>query len=191
MQRFDLNQIAPSPWKNGGGSTREIACWPQGAGMDSFGWRVSVATIAQDGPFSAFPGIDRQIMLLDGDGVQLASTAAGIDHALQQRWQPFAFSGDAALDCRLLGGLSTDFNVMTRRGQWAATVQIQDGAVQPGSLQSGAAGLCLVLQGGFAQGRTVLQAGQGLWWDAAEDAEPLLPHDAHSRLVLVSLHQVA
>ena len=71
MQCFDLNEIAPRPWKNGGGSTREIACWPQGADMDSFGWRVSIATIAQAGPFSAFPGINRQIMLLAGDGVQL------------------------------------------------------------------------------------------------------------------------
>ena len=106
----------------------------------------------------------------------------------RQRWQPFAFSGDAALDCSLLGGTSTDFNVMTRRGQWSAEVSIHDAAVQPGR---GAAGLCLVLQGGFAQGQTVLQAGQGLWWDAAEDAEPLLPNDAHSRLVLVSLHQAA
>jgi environmental stress-induced protein Ves len=185
MQRFDLNQIPHSPWKNGGGSTREIVCFPPGAGMDSFGWRVSVATIAQAGPFSAFPGIDRQIMLLDGDGVQLVSAAAGIDHALQQRWQPFAFSGDAALDCSLLGGTSTDFNVMTRRGQWSAEVLVHDAAVRPGR---SAAGLCLVLQGGFAQGRTVLQVGQGLWWDAAEDAEPLLPGDAHSRLVLVSLH---
>ena len=184
MQRFDLNQIPHSPWKNGGGSTREIVCFPPGAGMDSFAWRISVATIAQDGPFSAFPGIDRQIMLLDGDGVQLVSAAAGIAHALQQRWQPFAFSGDAALDCSLLGGTSTDFNVMTRRGQWSAEVSIHDAAVQPGR---GAAGLCLVLQGGFAQGQTVLQAGQGLWWAAAENAEPLLPGDAHSRLVLVCL----
>lgn len=186
MQRFDLNQIPHSPWKNGSGSTREIVCFPPGAGMDSFAWRISVATISQAGPFSAFPGIDRQIMLLDGDGVQLVSAAASIAHALQQRWQPFAFSGDAALDCSLLGGTSTDFNVMTRRGQWSAEVSIHDAAVQPGR---GAAGLCLVLQGGFAQGQTVLQAGQGLWWDTAEDAEPLLPGDAHSRLVLVSLEQ--
>ncbi|MEG1056294.1 MAG: HutD family protein, partial [Janthinobacterium sp.] len=64
MQRFDLNQIPHSPWKNGGGSTREIVCFPPGAGMDSFAWRISVATISQAGPFSAFAGIDRQIMLL-------------------------------------------------------------------------------------------------------------------------------
>ncbi len=186
MQRFDLNQIAPSPWKNGGGSTREIACWPQGAGMDSFGWRVSVATIAQAGPFSAFPGIDRQIMLLEGDGVQLVSATAGINHTLQQRWQPFAFSGDAALDCSLLGGTSTDFNVMTRRGRWAAEVLLHDVETQPGR---SAAGLCMVLQGSFTQGEHTLHAGQGLWWDAAQDAVPLRPCDAHSRLVLVSLRQ--
>ena len=124
MQSFDLNQILASPWKNGGGSTREIACWPLGSGMDSFAWRISVATIAQAGPFSAFAGIDRQIMLLDGDGVQLVAKAAGIDHALSPRWQPFAFSGDVALDCTLLGGTSTDFNVMTRRGQWTAQVEV-------------------------------------------------------------------
>ena len=94
---------------------------------------------------------------------------------------PLALAGGS-----LLGGTSTDFNVMTRREQWSAEVSIHDAAVQPGR---GAAGLCLVLQGGFAQGQTVLQAGQGLWWDAAEDAEPLLPGDAHSRLVLVSLEQ--
>jgi environmental stress-induced protein Ves len=188
MQRFDLNQIAPGPWKNGGGSTREIACWPQGAGVDSFGWRVSVATIAQAGPFSAFPGMDRQIMLLDGDGVRLVSTAAGIDHALRQRWQPFAFSGDAALDCRLLGGTSTDFNVMTRRGQWSARLGVHDAGVQPGH---SAAGLCLVLQGSFVQGDQRFDAGQGLWWECPAQAAPLVPGDAYSRLVLVSLEQTA
>jgi environmental stress-induced protein Ves len=127
-----------------GGSTREIACWPQGAGMDSFGWRVSVATIAQAGPFSAFPGIDRQIMLLDGDGVRLHSAQAGLEHALTERWQPFAFSGDMALDCDLLGGPSSDFNVMTRRGQWSARLEQLGGQAEAGL---SAAGLCMVLQG--------------------------------------------
>ena len=71
--------------------------------MDSFGWRISVATIAQAGPFSAFAGVDRQITLLDGDGVHLHSADGQINHALDQRWQPFAFSGDVALVCTLLG----------------------------------------------------------------------------------------
>ncbi|MGF6211248.1 HutD/Ves family protein [Comamonas sp. 4034] len=191
MHRFDLNEITPRPWKNGGGSTREIACWPQGADMDSFGWRVSIATVAQAGPFSAFPGIDRQIMLLDGDGVQLIGAAAGIHHTLQQQWQPYAFSGDAALECSMLGGTCTDFNVMTRRGQWSAEVLIQGTEIQPGH---SAAGLCMVLQGSFLHGDALLHTGQGLlWWDMGDEqtrnTAPLLPRDADSRLVLVSLTQ--
>ncbi len=184
MQRFDLNQIAPSPWKNGGGSTREIACWPQGAGMDSFGWRVSVATIAQAGPFSAFPGIDRQIMLLDGDGVRLHSVQGQIEHALTERWQPFAFSGDTALDCDLQGGPSSDFNVMTRRGQWSARLEQLAGQAEAGL---SAAGLCMVLQGSWkaVDGR-VLETGQGLWWSST-GAESLVAQGEDARLILVSL----
>ena len=185
MQRFDLSQIAPSPWKNGGGSTREIACFPHGAAMDQFGWRISVATIAQAGPFSAFPGIDRQIMLLDGDGVQLTAAQAGIDHALDQRWQPFTFSGDVALDCQMLGGTSTDFNVMTRRGQWAAQVEIINTATTTGP---SAAGLVMVLSGTWklADGST-LAPHQGLYWQASESTLTLTPMGADARLVQVTL----
>ena len=70
-RRFALADIVPTPWKNGGGATREIACWPPGTGLDSFDWRISVATIAADGAFSVFAGIDRSITLLSGDGVRL------------------------------------------------------------------------------------------------------------------------
>lgn len=188
MHRFDLHEITASPWKNGGGSTREIACWPPGAGMDSFGWRISVATIAQDGPFSAFPGIARQIMLLDGDGVHLRGE--GIDHVLGTRWQPFAFSGDASLDCALLGGTSTDFNVMARRGQWQARVRVLDGVADAGSTEAGLcdAGLCLVLQGRWQAGGAMLAPGQGLWWSARQAAPPaLLPQEGDARLVQVLL----
>ena len=186
MQRFDLNQIAPSPWKNGGGSTREIVCFPAGAGMDSFGWRISVATIAQAGPFSAFAGVDRQITLLDGDGVHLHSADGQINHALDKRWQPFAFSGDVALDCTLLGGTSTDFNVMTRRGQWAAQVDVLGGSATAGQSP---AGVCMVLSGEWklADGQT-LQAGQGFWWTEAQPL-PLTPTGKDDCLMLVGIQQ--
>ena len=100
LKRFARDQLPVTPWKNGGGSTRELACWPPSAGagadMDNFGWRVSVATIAVPGPFSAFPGVDRQIMLLQGDGVHLRGQ--GWQHTLGERWQPFTFSGDEPVD---------------------------------------------------------------------------------------------
>ena len=121
---FDLRTVPATPWKNGGGSTRELVCWPPGAGTDAFGWRVSVARIAAAGPFSAFTGVDRQIMLLDGDGVTLHGEDAVLCHTLQQRWQPWGFAGEQPLDCRLIGGPSTDFNLMLRRGQWQGRMQV-------------------------------------------------------------------
>lgn len=171
MQRFDLAGVPPTPWKNGGGATRELACWPPGAGMDDFDWRVSVATIAASGPFSRFAGVDRQIMLLAGDGVHLHAPG-GLDHRLDQRWQPLAFAGEAAVACTLLGGESTDFNLMLRRGRWQGGVQVVGAPCQPGSTP---AGLCLVLAGRWRWGDVALTAGQGLWWNTAEAGPALAP----------------
>ena len=54
------------PWKNGGGTTIEIAVSPHGAGLDDFDWRVSMAHVASHGPFSLFPNIDRTLAVLSG-----------------------------------------------------------------------------------------------------------------------------
>lgn len=162
LQRFDLAAIAPMPWKNGGGATREIVCWPPGAGLEGFGWRVSVASIDGSGPFSAFPGVEREIMLLAGDGVHLQGP--GIDHRLNVPGQPFAFAGELPLDCTLLGGASTDFNFMRRRDAWTGRIDILAHAVAPGSAP---AGLCMVLAGAWCDaGGSELGPGQGLWWSA-------------------------
>ena len=161
MQRFDLRTITPTPWKNGGGSTRELACWPPDAGLEDFSWRVSAARIERAGPFSAFAGVDRQIMLLAGAGVHLRG--AGIDHCLDQPWQPFAFAGEVPVQCELLGGASMDFNLMLRRGAWRGDVAVVHD--RPVSASGHAAGLCLVLRGAWrADAGAVLSEGQGLWW---------------------------
>ncbi len=172
MRRFDLAQVAPTRWKNGGGATRELACWPPGADMERFEWRVSVATIAAPGPFSAFAGVDRQIMLLAGDGVHLRAPGGTLDHRLDRPWQPLAFAGELAVDCALLGGASTDFNLMLRRGRWQGRVQVVGGAQTPGSTP---AGLCLVLVGRWRWGDDTLTVGQGLWWSAAEAGPAITP----------------
>ena len=65
IHRFDRHSLPATPWKNGGGLTREIVCMPHGGGLDSFDWRVSIAHIASNGPFSTFPGVDRVITLLE------------------------------------------------------------------------------------------------------------------------------
>ncbi|NEB79811.1 HutD family protein [Streptomyces sp. SID14478] len=100
-------------WKNGGGVTREIAGFPQGAGMDTFQWRVSLAEVAADGPFSAFPGVERTLTMAEGDGMEL--TVAGVPHLVDTPYVPGDFAGDVPTDCRLLGGPVVNFNVMWRR----------------------------------------------------------------------------
>lgn len=103
-----------TPWKNGGGTTAEIAIAPAAAGFDDFDWRISLATIAQSGGFSVFPGIDRTLALVEGAGVALQIDAAppfnlNAEHPL------IRFAGEAAVDATVANGATTDFNVMTRR----------------------------------------------------------------------------
>jgi environmental stress-induced protein Ves len=103
-----------TPWKNGGGSTTEIAISPAGAGFEDFDWRISLATISQDGPFSVFPGIDRTLALVEGHGVNLEIDGAG-RFALTEDDPVFEFRGESEVLAALVGGATTDFNVMTRR----------------------------------------------------------------------------
>ncbi|MFG2751058.1 HutD/Ves family protein [Streptomyces xanthophaeus] len=102
-----------SAWKNGGGVTREIAAWPEGAGTDGFAWRVSLADVAANGPFSGFPGVDRTLTLVEGAGMDL--TVVAEPRRVDERFVPQDFPGDAPTDCRLLGGPVRNFNVMYRR----------------------------------------------------------------------------
>ena len=105
--------LRAAPWKNGGGSTMEIAIFPPEAGLMAFDWRISLATITADGPFSSFPGIDRSLMLVDGDSVQL--TLDGARKVTLSAAQPMLwFPGEAAVVAQVKGP-TTDFNVMTRR----------------------------------------------------------------------------
>ena len=104
------------PWKNGGGTTFELATGPEGADLDSFLWRLSIAQVGRSGPFSAFPGIDRTLTVLNGEGLKL-DFAEGDDIVIDMRWRPASFDGGRSCIGRLIGGPVEDFNVMTRRGR--------------------------------------------------------------------------
>jgi len=104
--------LSPVPWKNGGGSTIEIAIGPPDAGFDDFDWRVSLATIAEDGAFSQFPGVDRTLALVDGHGLTLQIDG---EPALISDAEPvIAFDGASEVQARLNRGPTLDFNVMSR-----------------------------------------------------------------------------
>jgi uncharacterized protein len=106
------------PWKNGGGVTTEIAVYPAGACLDDFEWRLSMANVASDGPFSSFAGVDRTLAVLEGEGIVLA--VEGLPEvALTRSSPPFAFAADKRSSARLIGGPILDLNAMTRRGCFA------------------------------------------------------------------------
>lgn len=104
--------LSPVPWKNGGGSTTEIAIGPPDSGFEDFDWRVSLATIEKDGAFSSFPGVDRTLALVEGHGMSLE--IEGEPTLVNEADPVVAFDGSAQVIAKLSRGGSTDFNAMTR-----------------------------------------------------------------------------
>ena len=97
------------PWKNGGGWTKEILKVP--AEANSFDWRLSLATIEKAGPFSAFAGYDRTLLLVRGAGVELDFGPYG-HTVLRAPGQLVAFDGAWQTQCTLIDGPSSDLNLM-------------------------------------------------------------------------------
>lgn len=114
MRHLTAADYLRTPWKNGGGETVQLAIFPADAGLDDFAWRISVAGIDRDGPFSRFAGIDRSLVVLSGSGVLL--DIDGMRHELTTDSPPLRFAGSAETSARLIAGPVTDFNVMSRAG---------------------------------------------------------------------------
>lgn len=159
------------PWKNGGGETIELLAHPADAGLEAFDWRISTARVAADGPFSAFPGVDRTLTVLDGTGLDLViGDAAPV--RLGPGSAPWSFPADVPCRGRLVAGPVTDLNVMTRRGRFTHAVTR---IVRPGPLPAVPEGgtlllLCLAGAIRLAGGSAVLGPG-----DAAVLAPGPLP----------------
>jgi environmental stress-induced protein Ves len=126
--RFSLGALEATPWRNGAGVTREIASgqWqppdPAAGAQQTtpWDWRVSVADIAQEGPFSIFANTDRQAALASGQALQLRSGAAVL--RFDALGDVHRFPGEEALSAQLPGGPVQLFNLMTRRGRATATL---------------------------------------------------------------------
>lgn len=110
------------PWKNGGGETREIAVSPAGATLETLDWRVSLATVAENGPFSVFKGVRRTLCVIRGAGIQL-QVGDRAPTALYSSSEPCTFDGEATTSARLIDGPIEDLNVMSRRGRYSHRVE--------------------------------------------------------------------
>jgi len=116
-------ELKATAWKNGGGSTRNVVASPAGSGPAHFDWRVSIAEVAADGPFSAFPGVERVIMLVDG--AEMVLDVDGVTHWLEP-FDVLAFPGEATTLCRVPSGPTRDLNLMTRRDRATGAVHRVD-----------------------------------------------------------------
>jgi environmental stress-induced protein Ves len=100
------------PWKNGGGTTQEILREPPEP--TPFAWRLSLASIDAAGPFSAFEGYQRTLVLVSGAGVELDFGQHGRSR-LTAVGQMISFDGGTPASCTLIGGRSTDLNLIVSK----------------------------------------------------------------------------
>jgi environmental stress-induced protein Ves len=105
-------------WKNGLGWTREVVRWPD---RDDWDWRLSIAEVDKPGPFSSFPGVERELVLLSGEGMRLHFEDGESVELLPPHGR-HRFAGERALSAELLSGPTQDFNLMWRRERVEATL---------------------------------------------------------------------
>ena len=110
------NEYRRERWRNGAGWTREIATSP---GTGAWAWRLSIAEIEHDAPFSQFPGVERELVLLAGNGLRLRFDD-GETRELQPPHERARFAGERLVHGELIDGPTQDFNLMWRRDAYAA-----------------------------------------------------------------------
>ncbi|OWX98635.1 HutD family protein [Thioclava sp. IC9] len=125
MKLLRRSEATAQPWKNGGGRTWELATFPEGAGFEGMLWRLSMAEVARDGPFSRFDGIDRTLTVLSGGSMELRFSQGGLVR-LDACSVPLAFPGEAAVDARVGEEAVIDLNIMTRRDSFSHLVELLD-----------------------------------------------------------------
>jgi environmental stress-induced protein Ves len=119
MQIIRFADIKPQPWRNGGGVTRELASHSPEAG--EWDWRVSIADVTKAGAYSAFPGMERLLTVVEGDLLLLS--VDGAEHPLE-KYRPFRFPGGAESFSALPTGDIRNLNVITREGTFKAYTSI-------------------------------------------------------------------
>ncbi len=114
------------PWKNGKGVTLELAINHK-AMLSNFDWRLSIATVDNNGTFSDFEGYTRNLVLIDGKGVCLSHNKNKIDR-LENILAFSTFDGGNKTTATLISGPITDFNLITRTKNFASSVETFSGS---------------------------------------------------------------
>ncbi|WP_045730800.1 HutD family protein [Pseudarthrobacter chlorophenolicus] len=138
MQIIRFAELKAKPWRNGGGTTREILSGPADqpadapAGRpDSWGWRISLADVTKAGDFSAFPGCERVLTVVEGDLLLLS--VDGSERPVE-KYRPFRFDGGAPTIAALPTGDIRNLNVITRSDAfkgYASVIEISKKRAHP------------------------------------------------------------
>ncbi|MCW7536833.1 HutD family protein [Aquabacterium sp. A7-Y] len=126
FELFDLHDIPKVPWKNGAGLMREITVEPRGAGLESLDWKLSWAETTKSSPFSAFPGIDRSIVLLRGAGLRLTFLEDRTTVHFNDPHRPVFFKGEAGVNAELIDGPTENLSILLRRDRFWTSVSWVD-----------------------------------------------------------------
>jgi environmental stress-induced protein Ves len=176
LQIITADRFQTTPWKNGGGVTHEIAREERGGRM---AWRLSVAEVDTDGPFSRFDGMMRILTVIEGAGLELV-TPDGVIAAKPRA--PVRFSGDLPVEGRRIDGPVRDLNVIFDPGLIEARVahlHEADGSAQAATRGRSFALYCLAGEIGLGEGRELRAKSAALFgapprFDFAPGAEALL-----------------
>jgi uncharacterized protein len=144
MRVISANEFSKGLWKNGRGVSWDIATGPSRRGQE-FGWRLAIAEITEDGPFSLYGPIDRVFTLIEGNGVALVFRDRRL--VIDGIHAPHTFACDVSTECHLTSGPCRALNLFTARGEWAADVKIIPVAEIEDIHPAGATCLLFALQG--------------------------------------------
>jgi uncharacterized protein len=144
MRIITAAEFRKGQWRNGRGVSWDI--YSEGAaGAEEFGWRLSLADIAESGPFSLYGPVDRVFTLIEGKG--LALDISGAAPAAPAIYKPLAFACDVKTSCTLAGGPCRALNLFTARGEWSAEGSVIDIAEIEDLDASGKACALYILEG--------------------------------------------
>nr|WP_275976297.1 HutD family protein [Geothrix alkalitolerans] len=180
------------PWKNGGGTTLELAVEPpDGSLATGFRWRLSSAEVASSGPFSAFPGLERWLWLLDGPGFDIDFGARGRTN-LHVPLVPLRFLGEWPADATLLDGPSVDLNLMVDPEVYRVAAETLRLETSQTLVPGGATTLLFVAQGTVAVPALGLHLGRRhlLRLEGESQALPLAPGLGGASVIRIDLHLI-
>ena len=108
------------PWKNGKGETIELSI-SEGGTLEKFDWRISIASVVEDGPFSDFSGYERTLILVKGNGVSLQHDGRGVTR-LSNLLDVATFDGCSKTSGILHSGPINDFNIISDKKKYQVAV---------------------------------------------------------------------